>query len=344
MRFRAIATALPTRRVTNSDMIQSVLDASRDVLSPAELAALEKRIHSLFETCRTNIRYHRAPGEAALDLGVQAGRCALEQAGVDPTEIDLLMYVGVGRGFLEPATATVFQAALGLTRATSFDILDACASWMRALQVAHGFISAGIYRHIMILNAEFNREWGNLCFKSLTDLEHRFPALTIGEAATATILGPSADTNGFHFTFRTWGAEHTLCKIPLPHYREYSGGERLNGLTPLEFFSFGEVLFRSVFAKLIEHHRQDPVLQEFKPDMTFGHAASDGMTRRVAGRLGLNPVYLTHARFGNTVSASIPLGMAAAVGDGSLVPGMNVLLGCGSAGTTTGWACFRYST
>jgi 3-oxoacyl-[acyl-carrier-protein] synthase III len=328
--------------VTNDHMVESVLESSREVLSDADLQLLAKRIHGLFATCKTKIRYHRAADETALNLGIRAGRCALQKAQIDPAEIDLLLYVGVGRGFIEPATATVFQAALGLVHATSFDILDACASWLRALQIAHAFLAAGTYRNIMILNAEFNREWGNLCFKSISDLDHRFPALTIGEAATATIVSASASENPFYFSFRTWGEENMLCKIPLPHYREYSNGERLCTLAPLEFFSFGSALFRSAFTKLIEHHRHDPVLKNFKPDMTFGHAASDRMTERVATQLGLGAVYLTHARFGNTVSASIPLGMAEAIREGGLIPGMNVLLGCGSAGTTTGWACFRY--
>ena len=79
---------------------------------------------------------------------------------MEPTEIDLLIYVGVGRGFIEPATANVFQDLIGLRSATCFDILDACASWLRAVHVARAFIASGAYRHIMILNAESGAQIG----------------------------------------------------------------------------------------------------------------------------------------------------------------------------------------
>ena len=342
MRFRAIERALPSKLVTNNEMIELVLASSETVLPKGELPILATRIRALFQTCKTDVRYHRSPGETALDLGLRAGRQALERARMDCGDIDLLLYVGVGRGFIEPATATVFQSSLGLVNATAFDILDACASWLRALQIAYTFINAGTYRNVMILNSECNREYGNLCFKSLDDLSFRFPALTIGEAATATVITGSPGMTDSYFSFRTWGAEHTLCKIPLPHYREFSLGERLDPMAPLEFFSFGELLFRSACEKLIEHFRQDPVLSAFRSDHVFGHAASDRLTERVARQLGLTAPYLTHARFGNTVSASIPLGMSEARREGGLSVGDSVLLGCGSAGVTTGWACFRY--
>ena len=65
--------------------------------------------------------------EKAIDFGVDGGRQAIATAGMVPEDIDLLIYVGVSRGFLEPATANVFQHEFGFTKATCFDVLDACA-------------------------------------------------------------------------------------------------------------------------------------------------------------------------------------------------------------------------
>ena len=67
-----------------------------------------------FRSMGTRVRYGRAEGERAHELCVAAGRQALRSAGMDPGEIDLLIYVGVGRGFIEPATANAFQDLLGL--------------------------------------------------------------------------------------------------------------------------------------------------------------------------------------------------------------------------------------
>ena len=58
-------------------------------------------------------------------------------------------------GYIEPATANVFQKILKLNKATCFDILDACASWLRAIHVAHSFIKTGMYKRVMILNCEY---------------------------------------------------------------------------------------------------------------------------------------------------------------------------------------------
>jgi 3-oxoacyl-[acyl-carrier-protein] synthase III len=344
MRIRAIESLLPSKLVTNEDVIEIVKGYARPSLSDGELEQLELQIRKLLAVSNTEVRYHRAPHETALGLGIEVGKAALKKAELDPSEIDLLIYVGVARGFIEPATANLFQHHLGLKNATCFDILDACASWLRALHIAHLFITSGTYRNVMILNSECNaREYGTFKVSSVDDLKFRFPALTIGEAATATIVSPSETPESFYFTFKNWGSGHALCKIPLPQYREFSNGDELNGIKPLEFFSLGEKLFRLGFIKMMDHYHSDSVIKAYKPDVSFSHSASDSATLRAAKLMGEeNSVYATHGRFGNTVSASIPLGMSYAMREGKMLPNMKVMIGCVSAGLTTGWACFRY--
>ena len=344
MRIRAIESLLPSKLVTNEEVIERMKEYARPSLSDDELVRLELQIRKLLAISNTEVRYHRAPHETALGLGLDVGKAALKKAELDPSEIDLLMYVGVARGFIEPATANLFQHHLGLKNATCFDILDACASWLRALHIAHLFITSGTYRNVMILNSECNaREYGTFKVSSVDDLKFRFPTLTIGEAATATIVSPSETPESFYFTFRNWGAGHALCKIPLPQYREFSNGDDVEHVTPLEFFSLGEKLFRLGFIKMMDHYQSDAALKAYKPDIGFSHSASDSASRRAAKLLGEEKsAYLTHARFGNTVSASIPLGMSYAMREGKMLPNMKVMIGCVSAGLTTGWACFRY--
>ncbi|HYK22496.1 MAG TPA: 3-oxoacyl-[acyl-carrier-protein] synthase III C-terminal domain-containing protein [Pyrinomonadaceae bacterium] len=342
MRFLAIEHVLPSEVVTNEFRLNEVVNKSKDYFSAADLNTLRERLVKVLKLAKTEIRYVRSPDEKAFGLGVKAGMRALQTAGLDPTDIDLMIYVGVGRGFLEPATANVFQDALGLTKATCFDVLDACASWLRAVDVAHSFLKTKIYKRIMILNCECNREYGDLIFRSFEDIDFKFPGLTIGEAATATILTDSDEDDLYYSTFKTWGDKHTLCKIPLPHYREFSNGNDIDNLPALRFYSYGEQLFRVVFKKLVEHYRGDEQINAFKHDIAFGHSASDSMSEKIGQILKLDNTYLSHSRFGNTVSASIPLGMSHAIDEESLKPNMNVLLGCGSAGITTAWTRFRY--
>ena len=84
----------------------------------------------------------------------------------------------------------------------------------------------------------------------------------------------------------------------------------------------------------------------FKHDIVFGHSASDAMSERVMKtcNLGVDKGYMTHKRFGNTVSASVPLGMASARDEGRLKDGTNVLIGFGSAGVSTAWCKLKFLT
>jgi 3-oxoacyl-[acyl-carrier-protein] synthase III len=347
MRYCAIEYAIPSKLVTNTEIIQEIISRSKRYLTQKALDLLALRLDELFKKSITNVRYHRAKNERAIQFGIEAGKKALESANVSPDEIDLLIYVGVGRGYIEPATANVFHKLLKLKKATCFDILDACASWLRAVHVAHSFIKSGMYRNVMILNCEFNfREYANFEFRSVKDIEFNFPTFTIGEAATATIVSDSEEDDEYYTSFRTWGDQHCLCKIPLPHFTEYSDGELRSEIEPLRFFSYGEKIFRFVFTRLCKHYREDAVLNSFRHEIVFSHAASDAMSQKViqSCKLGEEKGYNTHKLFGNTVSASVPLAMACAIRDGKLQHDTNVLIGFGSAGVSTAWSKFKFLT
>jgi len=156
MRYCAVEYAIPSKEVTNTEIIQEIVARSKNYLTEKALNLLEFKLDELFKKSVTSVRYHRAKNEKAIQFGIDAGKRALESAGMSSKDIDLLIYVGVGRGYIEPATANVFQERLKLKRATCFDILDACASWLRAIHVAHSFIKSGMYKNIMVLNCEFN--------------------------------------------------------------------------------------------------------------------------------------------------------------------------------------------
>jgi 3-oxoacyl-[acyl-carrier-protein] synthase III len=344
MKIRSIGYALPGKKVTNEDILRDVELKSSRHMSQAELNKLTSSIKDLFKKSGSDVRYHRAEGETSLQFGIKAGKAALEKADLSPKDIDLLLYVGVGRGWIEPATSNVFIETLKLTNATGYDILDACASWMRALQVAYLYLKTGTYKNIMIMNCEFNTgEYTTTEFKGLHELDYFFPGITIGEAATATILSASPD-NDFYFTFKTWGDKHNLCKIPLPNISQYTTGERAE-LETLRFYSYGEKLFKFALPRICRHYLEDEYMKAFEYDIIFSHAASDPMTEKVIklSKLDLTKAYNIHSRCGNTVSASVPLAMGLAMEDSSLMPGHKVLIGFGSAGFTSAWCAFRHN-
>lgn len=342
MKILSIGYALPSRKVTNDEMIAEIIEKNRDHLSPQEISVFEEKIRRFFRMSGTVTRFHRSQGEKALDFAVRAGREALRKAGVSPEDIDLLIYAGVGRGWVEPATANLFQSELGLSSATCFDVLDACASWIRSLSIARSFLAQKIYRLVMILNCEFNfREYANFEIRNDQELENSFSAFTIGEAATATIVGPSERDDSF-FSFKTWGEKHGLCKITLPNAADFSrNGEHLK---PMSFFTAPGELLSFTVRKLVAHFRETQAMIHRVPDIIVGHAVSVASTIKAAQLMGLDParVFETHNRFGNTVSATLPLGLAVAEDEDRLHRGDQVLLVMGSAGVTTALAAFEY--
>jgi 3-oxoacyl-[acyl-carrier-protein] synthase III len=175
-------------------------------------------------------------------------------------------------------------------------------------------------------------------------LDNTFSAFTIGEAATATIVTSNQKNDDSHFSFRTWGEKHGLCKIPLPNANDFSPNRGSERLKPMSFFTAPAELLSFTIRKLVSHARETQAVASKVHDIVIGHAVSNSSTAKVVKLLGLDPnrVFETHSRFGNTVSASLPLALSVAEAEGRLRRGMRVLLVMGSAGVTTALASFEY--
>lgn len=345
MKILNISYALPSKRVTNEEIIEEICQRNRKHLSASQLQILRGKIERFFKMSGTQTRYHRNNGEKAVDFALKAGNESLKRAGVNPEDVDLLIYAGVGRGWVEPATANLFQSELGLKSATCFDVLDACASWIRSLSIAKSFLAQKIYRMVMILNCEFNfREYANFEIQDVKDLDHSFSAFTIGEAATATLVTAEEAEDDSVFSFKTWGEKHGLCKITLPNWQDFCPNGVAERLKPMSFFTVPGELLSFTIRKLVAHFKETQAIASRVHDIMIGHAVSVSSTLKVARLLGIDPrcVFETHSRFGNTVSASLPLALAVADAEGQLRRGMNVLLLMGSAGVSTGIGSFRY--
>ena len=336
MLIKAIAHALPSRRVTNDDLLEIVAPDDREDRAAVEEARAD--ISRYLESTGARARFHRGADDRAIDLGVSAARRSLDRGGVHPDELDLLIFVGVGRGFLEPATANVFQDALGLHRATCFDVMDACASWLRGMEVAHHMLQAGEYRCAMILNCECNfAEYSTPALRAGADFDEIVAGYTIGEAATATVVTRSSENREFYASFRNEGSRSSLCEIPLPSAEQFRVHAGTAARPPLRFTAKSRTLNAAATMALKRQFSDDSRLHGFDYDISFGHASSLPATRRVAKALGLDleKHYEIFPEYGNTVSASIPLAMSLAYEEGRLNRGSRALLIVGSAGLTT---------
>jgi len=335
MQIAAISYRIPSRKITNEDVIE-ILDRHNAHVSKVQKAIHFRTINELFEMLGAESRYVRdiAKGEKAVDLILGAMDDAFDRAGIAPVEIDLLIFCGVGKGFLEPANAYFYAQARGMRATHCFDISDACMSWIRALHIACLMLHAQTYRTVMIINGEFHMGIHDTYeLGSLSTLGYSFPIYTIGEAATATILVSSKDMWHFDYQSRTDLAD--LCSIPLKGYSDFVMPSKRLGLNGLDIFvSFGRELFSegsALLGRLVQQTIPNPLSKRWY----FPHAACKTLFEHNSSHWGVpaERIYLkVFPRFGNIVSASIPVALRMAEEEAVLERGDQIALVPVSAG------------
>lgn len=345
MKIAAVKSRVPSRCLDNQALLEHI-ESFNPSVGAKERSRYLKLVHRLLERSGASSRYWRDfdGDERASELILGAIADALDTSGISATDIDVVIYCGVGKGFLEPANAYFYANALGMKTANCFDITDACMSWIRALEMAELMMAAGRCRNVMIVNGEFHLGLhDNWEIRDVRSLEYTFPMYTIGEAATATILVPSESSWQFDYSSRPEFAD--LCTIPLDGHNDFIAPNERVGLNGLyNFVSYGKELFREAEAVLCEL-----VLKSIKnfseKDWYFPHAPSKTIYEEGLDAIGvpLEKVYLkTFPAFGNIVSASIPVGLSAAEKDGELKRGDSVVLIPASAGLVTSVVQFTY--
>jgi len=198
----------------------------------------------------------------------------------------------------------------------------------------------------MILNCETNfQEYEPKRIASREQMELLWAGFTVGEAATATIVSTDdAGDSGYHVVFRNTGSHLRDCHIPLPHAAQFGPGDDDTDGLALRFLSRPEALARGAVRQLNRQYWEDEALPTLSYDVIFGHSVSVQVSQLVLRSLKLDPRrhYEIFPRYGNVVSASLPLAMSLAHADGRLRRGHRVLLIMGGAGLTTALATFVF--
>lgn len=345
MIIKGIAASLPSRIVTNDHMIEMIREQSTEYQGDLEKMLMVTR--ALLEKSGLQERRWCDRYELPIDHVAKATRAALADSYLQNSHIELLIYVGVGRGFLEPGNSHMIANALGFHKAQCFDIVDACMSWVRALQLVDSLFKNGSYRNALIVNAEFNAQSGgplyphNLNLHHREQLEYRFPSFTIGEAATATLLIPSEPDN-FEFHFSTRPDLSDLCTIPLPDYEGFCNPTNKIGKDgAMQFTSYGLDLHNHAFKEVIDVFEKMPPKDSI--DSVFVHASSKKEWERFGVYVGLaDKIHHVYPRTGNVVSASIPVAMADAISRRDLDRDNHVIFWVGSAGMSFSATRFKY--
>ena len=337
MHIESLRVSMPTRELDNAQIVDLVRQHSREGFS-GDLEQALTRIEKLLQLSGARARRWLAEGETPIDHIRDAVHGALADAGVSAEAVDLLIYVGIGKGFLEPGQAYMVAHALGMQRVECFDVIDACMSWSRAMQIAEGFLQTHRYRRILIVNGEFNTFEGgplypcNYRLESLEQLHWTFASYTIGNAATATLVSADADKPWtWRFVSRPDLAD--LCTIPgfgLGLFSVESDKIGKNG--PLRFTSYGKELHAHALEPCVRLMREVLALH---PDIhrIFPHASSHKEWDMFASEVGIQDKVLhVYPDYGNLVSASVPAGLALAWQNGQIQRGDRLAGWVGSAG------------
>lgn len=347
MRIEGISFLPASRKMSNADVLEEVRKHSADRFE-GDLDKALNYINWMLEGTTIENRHWFADDERPLDLMVKACGEAMEQAGCRPEDIDLLIYTGNCRGFIEPGDAYFVAHALGMDKVDCFDVLDACMAWTRACDIAQSHFVAGRYRRALIVNAESYFVPGGVAYPSnfqlgsLRDIAYCFSAYCGGDGASATILSAD-DDNRWFFDYLSVKSGVDLCTIPIGGYEKRAPASNKIGLNGIgAFTSFSSQVFN--YSAYMEDSLRllAPYRDQIK--LVFPHTGgSVPEYQKWAQACGFGDrMRYIFPQYGNVGSASIPAAIALHAGSGELRRGDQIGFWVGSSGMSFVASTFRF--
>ena len=287
---------------------------------------------------RTGIerRHFAADDQRTSDLGILAGRAALENAGLDANEIDAVIVATSTPDLTFPSVATMVQAGLGMRQGFAYDIQAVCAGFVYALANADAMIRAGLAERILVIGAE--------TFSRIMDWSDRGTCVLFGDGAGAVVLeaaelAGSVEDRGILATdLNSDGKYRDLLYV--------DGGVASTG-TAGHLRMQGNLVFRHAVEKLADtaHRALDKAgLAPENVDWLVPHQANLRIIESTAKRMHLpmEKVVLTVADHGNTSAASIPLALSVANSQGRFKPGQILVAEAIGGGLAWGSVVLRW--
>ena len=290
---------------------------------------------------RTGIRERRIAedGQAASDLALPACRDALAQAGVRAEDIDYIVVATATPDMIFPATACIIADQLGSPRAAAYDLLAGCTGFMYALAQAYGAVAGGLAQRALVIGSE--------TLSKITNWNDRSTCIIFGDGAGAAVVERVADGGFRGFELGADGSGGMDLCVPASGSRTPITPQTID--QDLQYIKMnGREVYR--FATRVMVTSAEGLLEACGAtiddvDLYVPHQANKRIIDHAAKHLGLPPekVLVNIDRYGNTSSASIPLGLVEAVEDGRIKPGTRVLLSGVGAGLTWGSAYMTWS-
>jgi 3-oxoacyl-[acyl-carrier-protein] synthase-3 len=310
-----VGSALPKRRVDNAELAAEV-DTSDEWI---------------VERTGIRTRYIAGEGETTATLATEAARRALEEAGLEPKDIGLIVLATATPDQTFPSSATKVQHSLGIKDAIAFDVHAVCTGFLYALTVADSMLRGGNAKAALVIGSE--------TFSRILDWEDRTTCVLFGDGAGAVVLrAEESEDKGILATrLHADGRFGDMLYVDGgPSTTGTVGKLRMKGR---EVFRHAVVNLADVLGEVLDAAGLVPA----DVDWVVPHQANARIIDATARKLGLDPtrVVLTVDRHANTSAASVPLALDVAVKDGRIKPGDTIVLEAMGGGFTWGAAVLR---
>ena len=320
-RITGTGSYLPPRRLTNVELA-------------AELAkkGVETSDDWIVERTGIRARHFAAPDVASSDLGVEAAKRALDAAGLQPSDIDLIIVATSTPDMVFPSVACILQNKLGMAGCAAFDIQAVCSGFVYALTVADAMIKTGLATKALVIGAEV--------FSRILDYSDRTTCVLFGDGAGAVVLEASETPGILASDLHADGKHVGILCVP----GHVSGGSVLgNPLLKMD----GQAVFKLAVGVLESAARavlNKAQLLESDIDWLIPHQANIRIMQSTAKKLKLplEKLIVTVDQHGNTSAASIPLALDESVRSGKIKKGDTLMLEGVGGGFTWGAVLLNY--
>lgn len=277
---------------------------------------------------RTGIkkRHIIAENETTTDLAFNAAEKAIEAAGIENREIDLIIIATTTPTRIFPSTASLVQERLGISGCPAFDIQAVCTGFIYALTVADKFIKSGSAKNALVIGAE--------SLSRIVDWSDRNTCVLFGDGAGAVVLQASEETGILSTHIHSDGKYNTLLSVPTGPGSMDTDAKPYIEMQGNDVFKIAVRTLSNIADETLSANN----LSKKDIDWLIPHQANIRIIAATAKKLGMSmdQVVVTVDEHGNTSAASIPLALDVAVRDGRIQRGETLLLEAFGGGFTWG--------
>lgn len=316
-RITALGSYVPDRILSNEEL-EKMVDTSDEWI-----------------TTRTGIKERRLAGENEhpSTMGAEAARRAIASAGLDPTELDLILVATMTPDYICPSTAALIQNLIGATRAAAVDFQAACSGFLYGLSMAKAYIESGIYKNVLLIATEK--------LSSFVDYTDRNTCILFGDGASAAIIcGEGVGLAIDYISLGTDGAQADIFQIPAGGAREPATAETISAKR-----HYIQMQGREMYRHAVRRMEEETLLCLQKMQMNIDqikwlvpHQANIRIINTLREKISFpeEKVYITLPKYGNTSASSVAIALDELHQNHSLEEGEHLLLVAFGAGVT--WA------